>query len=74
MFRTPARHLRQTLAFTLSALALAVLPLGCGKVAKPSPIDSALNAPEGSQPKAPPEPAPLMPPPNPPEPSGNHRP
>ncbi len=44
--------------------AFSTLPLAsCGQTAKPSPTDAALNAPEGSTPQAPREPAPLLPPP-----------
>ena len=65
----PARHLRQTLAFTLPALALAVLPLAsCGRQANPSPTNAALNAPEGSPERTPARPDELKPPTTPPSP------
>ena len=51
-------------AATLTSICLSTLPLAsCGQTAKPSPTDAALNAPEGSTPQAPRDPAPLLPPP-----------
>ncbi len=68
MSRIHARHLRQTLGFTASALVLAVLPLACGRQANPSPTNAALNAPEGSPERAPTRPDDLKPPATPPSP------
>ena len=65
----PARLHRRTLACTLPAVALAVLPLAsCGRQANPSPINAALNAPEGSPERAPAAPDELKPRATPPSP------